>query len=140
MNKRWMLTSLVVITLSALVVASGVFASGPIEGRTGRAEVRFLEGMIDHHQMAIDMANDCLAKAETETVLAMCQSIIDAQSAEITQMQQWLSEWYGITYTPMSMHYHMGMMGMMNDMTMQEMINMMGMMNSMHAGHDGHDG
>ncbi len=51
---------------------------------------------------------------------AMCQNIIDAQSAEIAQMQDWLMNWYGIQYAPMPM---MGDMGMMSDPPM-----MMGMM------------
>lgn len=128
MNKRWLLIPLLVVAFSAFV-GPGVFASGPVEGRTGRAEVRFLEGMIDHHQMALDMANDCLAKAETATMLTLCQNVINTQSAEIEQMRQWLLEWYAITYTPMAMGDHMNMMGMMQmmqDMTMQDMMNMMG--------------
>lgn len=101
-----------------LVVVSVVFAAplnadAPVDGRAGRAEVRFLEGMIDHHQMALDMAADCLEKASTEDVLALCQAVIDAQSAEIEMMQGWLLEWYGINYTPMSMMDMMDMMDMM---------------------------
>jgi uncharacterized protein (DUF305 family) len=78
-------------------------ADAPIEGRAGRAELRFLEGMIDHHQMALDMANDCLAKSLTESVRLLCQAIIDAQSAEITLMRDWLLAWYNVAYTPVSM-------------------------------------
>jgi uncharacterized protein (DUF305 family) len=87
-----------------------VFADAPVEGRAGRAELRFLEGMIDHHQMALDMANDCLAKATTESVTTLCQNIIDAQTAEIESMQSWLLNWYNVQYTPMSMSDMMGMM------------------------------
>lgn len=121
------------------------FADDPIEGREGRAEVRFLEGMIDHHQMALDMANDCLTKAETETVKTLCQNVIDAQSAEIELMRGWLLDWYNIEYTPMSMagvshedHESsesaasgmsmmdmMGMMNMMENMSMSDMMEMM---------------
>ena len=93
-----------------------VFADAPIEGRSGRAEVRFMEGMIDHHQMAIDMANDCLIKAATEGVLSLCQSIIDAQSAEIETLQGWLLNWYNIDYSPMSMDEMMDMMAGMEGM------------------------
>ena len=71
--------------------------------REGRAELRFLEGMIDHHQMALDMANDCLNQTETDALRALCANIIDAQSAEITQMQGWLLEWYNVEYAPVSM-------------------------------------
>ncbi len=110
MKKLWLSFGLVALALTILVVPT-VFADGPVEGRSGRAEVRFLEGMIDHHQMALDMANDCLAKATTESVTALCQNIIDAQSTEIALMQGWLLDWYNIDYSPMSMKDMMGMMG-----------------------------
>lgn len=107
MKKIWLLLGLVVLLMSSLAIPA-VFADAPVEGRAGRAELRFLEGMIDHHQMALDMANDCLAKATTESVTTLCQNIIDAQSAEIETMQTWLLDWYNVQYTPMSMTDMMG--------------------------------
>lgn len=95
-----------IITILAVLLVVGVsaaLADAPIEGRSGRAEVRFLEGMIDHHQMALDMANDCLEKAEAESVRELCAQIIVDQSAEIELMRGWLLAWYNIAYTPMSM-------------------------------------
>jgi uncharacterized protein (DUF305 family) len=134
MKKLRIALGLVILALAVLVVPT-VFADGPVEGRAGRAEVRFIEGMIDHHQMALDMANDCLAKATTESVLSLCQNIIDAQSPEIEQMQAWLLEWYNIDYSPMSMNDMTGMMGMgMSDEMhahMEQMSSMMDMMMSM---------
>jgi uncharacterized protein (DUF305 family) len=73
--------------------------------------MRFLEGMMDHHQMAVDMANDCLTKATTESVRTTCQNIIDAQTAEIATMQEWLMSWYNVSYAPMPMADMMTMMG-----------------------------
>jgi uncharacterized protein (DUF305 family) len=110
MKKSWFLLGLsaLLLTISAIPL---LLAEGPIEGRAGRAEVRFLEGMIDHHQMALDMANDCLAKASTESVVTLCQNIVDAQSAEITTMQGWLLSWYNVDYKPMSMTHMSEMMG-----------------------------
>src|SRR3990172_1844924 len=109
MKKLWLSLGWMVVVVTALVVPA-VFADAPVEGRAGRAEVRYMEGMIDHHQMALDMANDCLAKAETESIRTLCQNIIDAQSAEIDTMRGWLQDWYEIDYTPMPM---MSMMEMM---------------------------
>jgi len=130
MKKLWIVLSLVVLAVSAIVVPA-TLADAPVEGRAGRAELRFLEGMIDHHQMALDMANDCLAKATTETVTTTCQNIIDAQTAEITLMQGWLLEWYNVEYSPMSM-MDMGMGGMdhggMEGMPATDPAMMMGMM------------
>ncbi len=107
--------------------------------REQRAEIRFLQGMIDHHQMALDMAQDCLAKTENDTMRDLCQAVIDAQTPEIEQMQQWLKDWYTIEYAPMSMTSNTGAMGMMDmDMEMMGMMDemcsedgMMGMMNMM---------
>jgi uncharacterized protein (DUF305 family) len=59
--------------------------------------------MSDHHQMALDMANDCLANVEDSALLTLCNDIIEAQSAEIAQMQAWLLDWYNVEYTTVSM-------------------------------------
>ncbi len=130
MKKLSILFGLVMIVVTAFPLSS-VLADGPIEGRAGRAEVRYLEGMIDHHQMALDMAQDCLNKATTESVRTLCQNILDAQSTEIETMQGWLQDWYGIDYTPMSMADHMSMMSMMEMMQGMSMEDMMGMMEGM---------
>lgn len=45
------------LVIIAILPISPILADGPIEGRAGRAEIRFLEGMIDYHQMALDMGN-----------------------------------------------------------------------------------
>lgn len=98
MFRRWLLLLLLGIAVSS------IWADAPTDGRAGRAEVRFMQGMIDHHQMAIDMATHCLANLEGhEEVQAICQAVIDAQSAEIEQMQGWLRDWYNIDYAPVSM-------------------------------------
>lgn len=57
---------------------------------------RFLEGMIDHHQGAIEMATAALDQAEHQEVRDLAQAIISAQQAEIEQMRGWLSDWYGV--------------------------------------------
>lgn len=107
MNKRFYMMAATVFAIVALLVgttaAVRTYADAPVDGRAGRAEVRFLEGMMDHHQMAIDMANDCLKKAKTASVVTMCQNIIKAQTAEITQMSGYLLAWYNVQYMPMSM-------------------------------------
>jgi len=95
--------------LLTVIVASVTMADAPIEGRIGRAEVRFMEGMIDHHQMAIDMALDCLAREDvSDTLRTECQAVIDSQQSEIEQMQAWLLAWYNVDYAPMPMSDMMG--------------------------------
>ncbi len=52
----------------------------------------FLEGMIPHHQGAIDMA-EYLVDAKNPELKQMWTLIIEAQQAEIDQMNAWLVEW-----------------------------------------------
>src|SRR5512145_53725 len=92
---NWLrITIVLVVALTALPA----YADGPVTGRNGRAEVRYLEGMIDHHQMAVDMAEHCLANATTEPVRTVCQNVIAAQTVEIETMRGWLKDWYGVEY------------------------------------------
>ncbi|MBE2269888.1 MAG: DUF305 domain-containing protein [Anaerolinea sp.] len=101
-----------VLTLLLITVVVPALADAPIEGRIGRAELRFMEGMSDHHQMAIDMANDCLARTDiSEALRSECQMIIDSQQPEIEQMQAWLLAWYNVDYAVMPMSEMMSMMG-----------------------------
>jgi len=80
---------------------AGPVASMPAPAESAaNFEVRFMTGMIDHHQMAIEMATICLDKAVHPELRTMCEQIIAAQSAEIQEMQTWLQDWYGISYSP----------------------------------------
>ncbi|MFN8530114.1 MAG: DUF305 domain-containing protein [Anaerolineae bacterium] len=112
---KWM-KRLIGLGALCLLVSAAFTASAQdtvtLDGRAARAEVRFLEGMIDHHQMALDMANDCLGKATTDEVLTFCQGVIDAQTPEIEQMIVWLHDWYHIDYAPVPMTLDSGMDGM----------------------------
>lgn len=103
-----------------LLAALPTFADSAISGRAGRAEVRFLEGMIDHHQMALDMAADCLSKTSSDALKTLCQSIQDAQSGEIAMMQGWLKDWYNVDYAPTPMTFESDSMAGMAGMNMAE--------------------
>lgn len=100
-----MMKRVLLILMVVVVAASGtaVLADEPADGRAGRAEVRFMQGMIDHHQMALDMAGHCLERASSDAVLTLCAAVIAAQTPEIEQMQSWLTEWYNNRYQPVSM-------------------------------------
>lgn len=56
---------------------------------------RFLAAMIPHHEGAVAMAEALLANGERPELKELAQTIIDAQLAEIEQMEAWLAEWYG---------------------------------------------
>ena len=115
MKKYTLIVGLIALVLTVFSMPA-VLADGPVDSRAGRAEVRFMEGMMDHHQMAVDMGNDCLVKASSESLKAMCQAIIEAQTAEIVQLQEGLLNWYNVQYTPMPMTAMMDMMDMMETM------------------------
>ena len=96
------------VAVAATVVAGGLFAvASPSaaeepapDRRTARFEVDFLRNMIDHHAMAVQMADMCIDKAVHEDLRAMCEDIKASQSAQIEQMQGWLLDWYGVSHEP----------------------------------------
>lgn len=56
----------------------------------------FIDGMVPHHEQAIEMAEDAKAEGLSEPVLiAIADAIIGSQQAEIDRMKQWRSEWFG---------------------------------------------
>lgn len=58
-------------------------------------EIAFAQGMIPHHEQAVEMADLALdPKSEASPqVKELARQIKDAQDPEITQMQDWLQEW-----------------------------------------------
>ncbi len=57
-------------------------------------DAQFIDGMIAHHQGAVDMAKDALNQAKHPELKAMAMTIIDAQNAEIQQMRAWRDAWF----------------------------------------------
>jgi uncharacterized protein (DUF305 family) len=57
----------------------------------------FLEAMIPHHQSAIAMAELALHHASNAEIQRLAQRIVEAQRAEVAQMETWLAAWYGGT-------------------------------------------
>lgn len=55
----------------------------------------FIDMMIPHHQGAITMARIELADGNDAETRALANDIIDAQSSEIKQMNDWRTKWYG---------------------------------------------
>lgn len=63
-------------------------------------EIHFLEGMIDHHAMAVHMTEPCKQKAQHKELITLCEQINSTQQQEIQQMQGWLQAWYQSTHEP----------------------------------------
>ena len=76
------------------------------------ADVMFLQMMIPHHQQAIDISNIALKKSKDSELLALANTIIEAQTAEIVQMKTWLN---GAGATTDMGHSMTGMGGMLDD-------------------------
>ncbi len=55
----------------------------------------FLRMMIPHHQLAIEMSEDALRRAEHQELKGLAEAIIRGQSAEIAEMERYLEGWYG---------------------------------------------
>lgn len=68
--------------------------SSMLEGKTGDAfDKAFLEGMIPHHQGAIDMARLAETNAKQGQIREMAIEIITTQQNEIDMMNQWMKDW-----------------------------------------------
>ena len=75
-------------------------------GNATRFDKEFIEQMVPHHQMAIMMAQMTL-NSDHQEMRELGSSIIRSQSAEVEQMQEWYSLWYGTQvpgFSMMGMH------------------------------------
>lgn len=107
------------ITIGAIttMIAQTQEAGPAPDKSTAKYEIAFMQDMIDHHAMAIMMSEMCLEKAVHDELRTLCQEIISAQQQEITEMQSWLLEWYGISYSPQMKPGEMRMMEKMAQMS-----------------------
>lgn len=61
---------------------------------TGSAlDLMFVDMMIPHHEGALAMAQDALAKAEHQELKDLSRKVIASQQKEIDQMQKWKKAW-----------------------------------------------
>lgn len=86
------------LTLSSCAGGSPTTEAAPAassEASTfGTADVTFAQMMIPHHEQAVEMSDDLLAKDDIEQdVVDLAADIKAAQEPEIAQLQAWLTEW-----------------------------------------------
>ena len=75
---------------------------------TVSSEREFIDGMIPHHQEAIDTAKEVVARGgSTPDIKTLAQNIITAQEKEITDMKTWYKNWYGVDYVDNGMYQPM---------------------------------
>ncbi|APE27739.1 DUF305 domain-containing protein [Aurantiacibacter gangjinensis] len=91
------------------------------------ADVEFMQGMIVHHQQAVEMSQLVADRTNNEDVTSVSGRILSSQADEITFMREWLTErgerveWEGMGHTA-----HMGMMGMATPAQMDELATLRG--------------
>src|SRR3989344_4943717 len=65
-----------------------------LEAKTGDDfDKEFTGLMIEHHQGAIDMANEARVNAKHSEIKELADDIISAQTKEIEMMQKWQKDW-----------------------------------------------
>ena len=78
-----------------------------------RSEQEFLEGMLPHHQEAVDTAKEVIARGgSTPQIKKLAEDIVTAQEKEITMMKEWYQSWYGKPYDDSVSHQ-----GIMRDLS-----------------------
>ncbi len=64
-----------------------------------KSEREFLEGMIPHHQEAVDTANQVTTRGgSTPEIKKLAGDMVVAQEKEIAMMKEWYQRWYGEGY------------------------------------------
>jgi uncharacterized protein (DUF305 family) len=77
-----------------------------------KADVNFLQGMIEHHKQAILISNMADKRTNNKIIIDLANRIDSSQEDEINFMENWLvSREEGISYMQADRH-HMGMAGM----------------------------
>lgn len=94
---------------STAVSSSPADSSASGEAQHNNADVMFAQGMIPHHDQAVEMSEMVLGKEGIDPrVELLAKDIKAAQGPEIEQMRDWLTQWG----SPMTMMPGGGMSGM----------------------------
>lgn len=105
-------TVLLLAIISLSFLSQSAIASSHVSSlkNLGMNEIMFAQGMIPHHQQAIEMSTMALKSGASPEVKKLAQGIISAQVKEISQLKYWLTA----TKSSMTMDHDMGMGGMLS--------------------------
>ncbi len=66
-----------------------------LKGKTGDTfDKAFLSEMIIHHEDAVNMAKEVLAKSKRPELIQLANEIVNAQTREIDMMKNWSNTWF----------------------------------------------
>ena len=63
-------------------------------------DVRFIDTMVPHHEMGIEMAKIAVERAEHDDLKPFAAKIIATQESEIARMEKWRRTWVGSDSAP----------------------------------------
>lgn len=112
-------THLILTLATTAVLAAGCQAGPPTAGgatalpaaaatQANDADRAFIDGMVPHHEMAVVMADDALAKANKAELKDFARQVKADQSREIADMKAWHQTWFG-SATTLAMDHAMHM-------------------------------
>ncbi len=73
----------------------GMMMSQDLGAANASFDLRFINAMIPHHEGAVTMAKEVLSKTKRSEIKQLAKAIVTSQQAEIQQMKQWRTAWYG---------------------------------------------
>lgn len=87
MKRKIALSVLLAAVLSISAAAHAGDAKAPPPPFTPKDDVAFLDAMLPHHQMGVEMAKMVIARGESEDVRKLAQRIVKDQTADIQKMK-----------------------------------------------------
>ena len=85
------------VAAMALLAACGKAADNnsgaPASPQPNQADVAFVQGMIPHHQQAIEMAELIDGRTDRPELAKLAKDVTTTQSTEVNRMQGWLQAW-----------------------------------------------
>lgn len=91
MKKLFLSLVLAVAIVSSACGSGGTEAKGPRDHND--QDVSFAQGMIPHHQQAVEMSDIVIEGGESPEVKALAEEIKRAQAPEIETLRGWLKDW-----------------------------------------------
>ena len=90
------------------------------------SDIMFAQGMIPHHQQAIDISNLALKNGANPEIKALAKSISLAQRKEIAQMKYWITSSKSSMSMGHDMGHDMGMNGMLSKKQVKDLAKLKG--------------